>query len=621
MLKKHFIIPFVAAFLLSSCSDKSPETDTLVSAAIRISVGNILTSSAEVAVQSSQDRVVSCIISRPEKYEETAPYIEMDAVKRYNYIKDNGQEASLDPVLFRTLDPRSKYCVGALGVDAEGNIITAPTFTTFETGEMRLQLGASFNGKTEDGKYSFKISIKPDAATVEYRYLFGEEYVYKTGDELFEILNGASEPVRTAKGELETILESDAKKVALAAIPFDMDGNAGELSSVIVAGEMTLVTVDINGSVLLESLPSDENVFEGIVDVPAGQNNFTVTVNGVQYGAMPYSGVAGVGTCTQKEQIAYPAVGLNSSQDGTRPLTYTVSKSIGRMSSMQDGGQAFWTNLENADRMFVRIDLGNEDGIPRYYFRRVDADNVILYESFDLFAYSGDYLKPANGCAVDSTPDLVDGTEPGVMQAWNMTNAQGANKNEVGYKKTWYDWPEKLNGSVLANEAYIRNRDMTGWIMKCCGEKVGAVQLSVSTAKAFGCLSTPCLTAIKGTEDVLLELDMARFSSSSKNEIAVRIEDGGTFASGSVVVDGKEEVDLTESVAAKTEYRAGYASNILPPSASNGAIDKPVSHFKFKISGATPNTRIVIDASVGANEKGDNAGASRCYVLDLKVSR
>ena len=622
MLKNNHIISILAVLILVSCARRSVEPDTLVSAAISISVGNILTSSAEVAVQSNQEKVVSCIITAPEKYEETVPYIDMDAVERYNYIIEHGQAMQdLAPVLCRKLDSRSKYCVGALGLDAGGNVITAPTFTTFETGVMGLQLGASFNGKTADDKYSFKISIKPDAATVEYRYVFGAEYVSKKKDELLEILNSTSDPVKIGSGNLEQVLESDAKKVALAALPFDMDGNAGDLSSVIVAGEMTLVTVDINGSVLLESLPTNENVFEGVVDVPAGQTDFTVTINGVQYGAIPYSGVAGVGTCTQKENIAYPAVGLNKEQNGTRPLTYTVSKSIGRMGSLQDGCQQFWTNIEAAGKMSVRIDLGNEDGIPRYYFRLVDADNIILYESFDLFAYSGDYLKPANGCAVDSTPDLVDGTEPGVMQAWNMTNAQGANKNEVGYKKIWYDYPEKQYGSVLANEAYIRNRDMYGWIMKCCGEKVGAVQLSVSTTNAFGYLSTPCLTAINGTEDVLLELDMARFSSSSKNDIAIRVEDGGVFDSGSVRVDGKEEVDLSEAVSSKNEYRAGYAANILPPSASNGAIDKPVSHFKFRIKGATSATRIVIDASVGANEKGDNAGASRCFVLDLKVSR
>ena len=331
---------------------------------------------------------------------------------------------------------------------------------------------------------------------------------------------------------------------------------------------------------------------------------------------MPYSGVAGVGTFTQKEYIAYPPVG--TSQDG---LTYTVSKSIGRMSAVSEGGRKFWTNTDASEKMTVRIDLSYEDKIPRYYFRVVDATDVILHESFDLFAYSGDYMKPANGCSVEMTPDAVDGTEPGVMQAFDLTNANGANKNEVGYMKTHFDYPEQVNGKVLASELYIRNRDMEGWTILSCGEKVGAIQLSVSAAKAFGVLTTPCLEKINGKENVILEIDMARFSTSSKNKIAVRIEGDGEFSSGEVTVDGQEKVVLTEAVASKKEYLVGYEKNICPPSVANGDPDKPVSHFRFAISGASPETRISIDSSVDANENGDNSGASRCFVFDLKVTR
>lgn len=187
-------------------------------------------------------------------------------------------------------------------------------------------------------------------------------------------------------------------------------------------------------------------------------------------------------------------------------------------------------------------------------------------ESFDLFAYSGDYMKPANGCAVEATPDNVDGTEPGTMQAWNMTNAQGANKNEVGYQKTWFDWPEKVNGKVLANEKYILNRDMSDWTLLNCGEKVGALQLSVSSAGAFGVATTPMLSKLTSATDVTLEMDLARFSSSSKNKIAVRIIGEGVFTSGKVTVDGKAEVDLTSEVSSKKEYLVSSANNICPPS-------------------------------------------------------
>ena len=620
--KLSLLILLLGIPLVFSC-ERTEEPDTLVSAAIGISVDNVLTSSAEVTVSSKQDNVVSCIISLPQKYEEVADYLDMDAVARYDYIREHGSEHGLEPALFRKLEPTSKYFVGAMGLDADGNVITAPVFMTFETGSMNVRLNAVYTGMTDSGKYGFSASVTPDEATAEYMYLFDESHVASSKEELTEYILSEGEGVKKASGKQDITLESDSRMVIVAVIPFDMDGNMGELATMVAAGEMTLVTVDLNGVVALESREDNENIYEGVVDVPSGPHEFTVTVDGVQYGAVPYSGVAGVGTFTQKEYIAYPAVGIG--QDGSnyveRPLTYTVSKSIGRMSAVSEGGRKFWTNTDASEKMTVRIDLSYEDKIPRYYFRVVDATDVILHESFDLFAYSGDYMKPANGCSVEMTPDKVDGTEPGVMQAFDLTNANGANKNEVGYMKTHFDYPEQVNGKVLASELYIRNRDMEGWTILSCGEKVGAIQLSVSAAKAFGVLTTPCLEKINGKEDVILEIDMARFSTSSKNRIAVRIEGDGEFSSGEVTVDGQEKVDLTEAVASKKQYLVGYEDNICPPSVSNSDPDKPVSHFRFAISGASPETRISIDSSVDANEKRDNSGASRCFVFDLKVTK
>lgn len=621
MLKKLTVLFVSFPLLLISCR-RETEPDSPVCAAVKITVDNILTSSADISVSSRQDKVVSCIVSAPEEYGTAAPYLDMDAVTRRGYILEHGSEYPLtSPSNFRKMKPQSNYFVGALGLDADGNVITAPVFTTFGTGNMNLLLGGSYNGTASDGSHIFTASIRPDKAVAKYSYVFDPEYVGKSEEELLEILLSDSGDVMTAEGEVEKEIACGSKKVLLAAVPFDIDGNMGKLSTLVLAGQMTLVTVDLGGSVILDSRTDNSRIFEGMVDVSPGPQEFTVTVDGRQYGALAYSGTAGVGTCTGKEFIAYPAVGLNASQDGTRPLTYSVSKSIGRMASVEEGGKKFWTDLSEAGKMLVRVDLSYEDGIPRYYFRLADADNVILHESFDLFAYSGDYLKPANGCAVDSTPDLVDGTEAGVMQAWNMTNDQGANKNEVGYNKTWFDWPNLENGKVLASDLYIKNRDMEGWTLLSCGEKVGAIQLSVSTANAFGVLTTPCLTGISGTDDIILEIDMARFSTSSKNDIAIRVEGAGTFVSGEVTVDGQSTVDLTADVASKNEYRVGYAADICPPSKANGTLDKPVSHFRFSVSGATSATKITVDASVSRNAKGDNSGAARCFVLNLKVTR
>lgn len=613
--KLSFLILLLGITLVFSC-ERTEEPDTLVSAAVGISVDNVLTSSAEVTVSSKQDNVVSCIISLPQKYEEVADYLDMDAVARYDYIREHGSEHGLEPVLFRKLEPTSKYFVGAMGLDADGNVITAPVFMTFETGSMNIRLNAVYTGITDSGKYGFSASVIPDEATAEYRYLFDESHVAASKEELTEYILSGGEGVVTASGKQDITLESDSRKVIVAVIPFDMDGNMGELSAMVVAGEMTLVTVDLNGVVALESREDNENIYEGVVDVPSGAHEFTVTVDGVQYGAVPYSGVAGVGSFSGREYIAYPAVNINNS-----PISYSVSKSVGRMSAISDGGMKFWTNTDASEKMAVRIDMSYEDKIPRYYFRLVEAQNVVFHESFDLFAYSGDYMKPANGSSIEMTPDAVDGTEAGVMQKYDLTNADGANKNEIGYMKTHFDYPEHVNGKVLANGLYIRNRDMEGWTIQSCGERAGAIQLSVSASNSFGVLTTPCLEKISGKEDVVLEIDMARFSSSSKNRIAVRIEGDGVFSSGEVTVDRQEKVDLTEAVASKKEYLVGYAKNICPPSVSNAELDKPVSHFRFAISGAGPETRISIDSSVDKNAKGDNAGASRCFVFDLKVTR
>lgn len=604
--------------LLGACQRDAVSSDTDVRAAIRLSVSDVLSSSAKISVECRQTDVVSCLVTPPQKWEgEAAEYLSMDAVEKWDFISANGRAASLESQLFRNLAAQSRYFVGAVGLDADGKVITAPVFTTFETVSMSVSLSASYAGRSGDGKYAFTASIAPDRSTAEFRYVFGDAHISATAGELRELLLGGGADVKAASEAVDLTLESPSKKVLLAALPYDMDGNPGDVAMLVAAGEMTLVSVDLGGSTELPSLEDNEYVYEGTVDAPASAE-FTVTINGEQYGFMPYSGNGGVGSFTGKEGIAYPAVGLDAAQTGTRPLTYSVSKSVGRMQKLSEGGSRFWCATGAAGKLFVRIDLSCGDGIPRYYFRIPEPEGVLLHESFDLFAYSGDYMKPANGCAVALTPDAVDGTEPGEMQAWNMTNAQGANKNEVGYQKTWFDYPTQVSGKVLASEAYIRNRDMDGWKILNCGEKVGAIQLSVSGTDTFGVLETPALSALDGTSDVTLELDIARFSTSSKNKIAVRIGGSGSFLSGEVTVDGKDTRALELS---GSEYQFGYEADICPPSKSNGALDKPVSHFKFRIGGATAQTTVIIDSSVGANAKRDNASASRCFVFDLKISR
>lgn len=616
-MKRVTLFLFCAALLLCSCVRES-EPDSNVKAVVKLSVSDILSSSATITVESRQKDVTGYLLLPPQKYDDVAPYLSMDAIEKLAIIKDKAQkQESLTPLRVQGLKPRNKYFVGVVGIDSGGEVITAPVFTTFETVTLNTALSTVYEGRTPEGKYAFKAKLSPDPSTVKFKYVFDGKYIASTAAELRELLLSSSPDVKTATEAVELRIESETKKVMLAALPFDLDENEGQLSSLLSAGDMTLVTVDIDGVQTLESTEEDDNVYEGMVNVPSTAE-FTVTISGEQYGFLSWSGVGGVGSFTEKYNIAYPPVGLNAAQNDTRPLSYSVSKSIGRMAKISDGGNKFWISLGGPAKLFVRIDLGNADGIPRYYFRLPDEENVILYESFDLFAYSGDYMKPANGCAVPLALDKVDGTEPGTMQAWNLTNAQGANKNEVGYEKTWFDYPEQLHGKVLAPQTYIRNRDLSGWKILNGGERVGALQLSVSGKNTFGRLETPELSSLTESTNLKLELDLARFSGASKNRIAVRVEGGGSFSRGEVTVDGKSKKTLTVS---GNEFLVGYEGDVCPPTVSNGTVDKPVSHFVFDISGAVSTTKIVIDTSVDANEKGDNANASRCFVFELKLSK
>ncbi len=720
MKVKQLFLSLIALATISSCINEA-ENDTLVKGAATITIDKELAYSVNLTVSSRQPEVVSCIISEPQKYDGTEgnePYRGMDAITKYALIMDTGTQYPLSSVTLMDLEKESDYYVGAMGLDEAGNVITAPVFTVFHTGTISLAISAGCDGRDNEGTYHFSATLTPNEAAAEVRYVFSDQYIASTKEELMELILQGGEDVKTVEAtgsEVDVTATSPRRKARIAAIAFDEYGNYGPLVEELLAGEPAAVTVTLtaafdrmeggkyifagtlnpdtstaevkyifsqdyvnysdeqlselimaggadvktitgsqevsaestNKMAVLAAIPFDEegndgnlqkivitygisinlgeiafledadndNIYEVNVAVPAGEQEFTISIDGVEYGALPYSGVAGVGTITGKEGVAYPAYSITN-----QAITYTVSKAIGRMSAIAAGGNNFWTNVPAGTEMYVRVDLSNGDGIPRYYFREKEADNVVFHESFDLFAYTGDYINPANGCLVDMSLTAVDGTEAGVMTSPGATYEEGQ-RHEVGYKKTWFDWPEQVYGKALAPEVYIANRDMTDWVLLNCGEKVGGIQLSVSGTNTFGVVTSPKLKALTEPADVVLEIDMARFSTASKNRIAIRLVGGGNFSAGEVTVDGQQTVDLTEIVTGKDEYIFGYEKNICPPSAGNSNPNKPISHFKLAVAGATAETRIVIDTALDKNASGSNANASRCYLFDLKVTK
>lgn len=606
--KSRLLFMVIALLMLFSC-DK-PEFGSPVNAAINIKIDQVKSSSVSVNINSRQDNVVAYLLTSPIRMDEVN-YEDMTVVEKYDFIKERGQKITQVPHEFKALDKLTAYFVGAMGLDKSGNVVTAPIIMEFSTLDIAMETKLSFE-EVSGGVYKYLAEVNPNISTEYYDYIFDVESAGLSNAELQDLLKSNSSYVKRAEGTQNFTFEKSEKGTAVfAAIPYDVDGVPGNLVVAYVSSE-TLVTVDYNGAILMEKPDDDKEIYE--VRFQALINaDFTISINSEQYGFLPYSGNGGVGKTGVFS--AFPSFNVNNAA-----LTYYVSKSIGRMSKITQGGKPFFVNTTAPVEVMVRVDMTYADGIPRYYFEVVNNDpSVILHETFDLFAYSGDYMAPANGTEVSLNPDVVDGTEPGVKQAFDLTNAAGANKNEIAYNRSVFDWPilttPTASNKFLAAESYIKNRGMHDWTLQACGERPGAIQLSVG-GNLYGVLTTPKLTAINGTSDITLEIDMARFSTSSRRAIAIDILGGGQYASGEVTVDGKTKKVLTPN---GDRFLVNADADVCPPSESNGAINKPVSHFKFRIAGATSNTQIRIDTSVEAN--GTNSAETRAFVFEIKVTK
>lgn len=610
MIHKSKLLLILAALMLFSCDDQ-PETDTLVNALIKVNIDQVKTSSVSVNIDCRQDNVVAYLITPPMRSDEVN-YEEMTVVERYNLIKEKGQKIDKVPYEFKGLDRLTDYFIGAMGLDNAGNVVTAPVMAGFSTLDLTMQTKVSYE-ETASGGYKFFAEITPDISTAYYDYIFDADNIGLSNEKLLELLTSNSSYVKRGVGKQTFSFEKSQKATAVfAAIPYDEAGVPGNIIVAFASSE-TLVTVDYNGAIIMSQPDKTKDIYEATFHAPIIAD-FTITINSEQYGFLPYSGNGGVGKTSLYS--VFPSFNVNNTA-----LTYSVSESIGRMSKISEGGKSFFINTTSPVDVFVRVDMTNADGILRYYFEIVDNDpSVILHETFDLFAYSGDYMAPANGTEVSLNPDVVDGTEAGEKQAYDLTNALGANKNEIAYNRSVFDWPILMTPAnekrFLAAEEYIKNRGMEGWTLQACGERPGAIQLSIG-GNLYGILTTPKLSAITGTSDIVLEIDMARFSSSSKKAIAIDVLGGGQYTAGEVTVDGKQKKVLSVS---GTQFRVNSDADVCPPTEANGTLNKPVSHFKFNISGATSETQIRIDSSVEGNGK-DDSGATRAFIFELKVTK
>lgn len=591
------------------------ESDTAVDAALSLSVSDVRTYSASVTAVSKQNHVVSCLMTAPIPVSEIN-WRTLDAIDKMTLLESRATVSDEFTRSFSSLTKQTAYFVVAAGCNAKGEVVTAPVVTEFETGDITISVETGYE-LLSDGTYRYKAAVTPDESVAGYSYLFDFDHAMATPDELSALIKAGGSDIKSASGAREFTIDNSGKTTAvIAIIGHDVSGQEGGLVSAF-ASALSVVTVDFGASVRLSQPDLNKDIFEGIVDIPA-KAEMVLNMDGVQWGFMPYSGNGGIGS-VQNMYATVPYYYI--SQLSGVNVQYSVAKSIGRMQLVEEGGKSFWFNMGAAAKVYLRFDFTSGDGIPRYYMETVTDDpSIVLDEQFDLFSYSGDYMAPSNGAYVAKDPTVIDGTEQGTLPGINaaQSGTTGGNKNITAFNSKVFCWPS-VSGLGASNsdvsEAYIRNRGMQDWTLRCVGEKPGAVQLCVSNGY-LGTITTPALTALDGATDITVTLDMARFSAASKLPITFKVLGAGTLTSGTVLVDGNSTKTLDVS---GSSFAIGYEADVCPPSTNNDMKNKPVSHFVFKVSGATADTRISIDTTEG--NAASASSQARCFIFGIKITK
>ena len=589
------------AFAVSSCESDDVDYGP-ISAAISIDVEDVTPSSAKVTLSTEQKHVVSYKVVTPTPISEFE-YAGHDAIDRLAFIEERGTaaEAPYQKALGNLL-PKVEYSFAVVGLDAAGQIVTAPTFARFTTAYASSLVEARFE-ENPDATYTFTGKITPNEYTVSYRYIFNSDHNDATDAELRTLLEAGGSGVMTGEGvkNLE-ITKAEKVGVTLAVLSYDDAGRPGEFTSAFVSTEdMASVIVD-GKETQLARRAEDVDIFEGKVAVGA-KSEFTIEINKVSYGFAPYSGNGGVG----KVENLMSAAPYYSSSKIADARGYECKKAVGRM---QEGGNKFWTNLSDAVQLFVQVDLTYADGTPRYYLEVVETENpnILLEQNFDLFVWGGDYTLASGGKGTapvaesNSAADL-DGTEEGTAAGASYTTP---------VPDIWSTADGAADGDVIASDLYLKNRDVEGWEIRRVAEHPGMVRLNKSKSGSHiysGHIKTPKLSKLTGATDITLEFDICRFA--GDGDIYVTIEGAGTYTAGEVNIDGA--ATATTVNASGTDF---VVTNDLCSKQANTVVNKPWSHVKLTIGGATAETQIKIDGS-----RGKDSAADRCLLDNIKITK
>lgn len=594
----------LTAFAVSSCESDDVDYGP-ISAALEIDVEDVTPSSAKIKVVTEQENVASYLVVKPTSIADFE-YAAHDAIDRLAFIEERGEKA--DAPYDQTLSglmPKVEYLFAVVGFDASGQRVTAPTFARFKTAYASSLVEVRFD-ENPDATFVFSGKITPNDYTVSYRYLFDSAHNDATEDELRTLLEAGGAGVETGEGvkSLE-VVKSEKVSMTLAVLSYDDMGRAGELTTAFVSTE-DMVSVMVDGKETQLARPTEGvDIFEGKVAVPA-KGEFTIEINKVAYGFAGYSGNGGVG----KVENLMAAVPYYSASEIGGAHAYEIKKAIGRMAEMTAGGNKFWTNLSGAAQLFVRVDLTYADNKPRYYFELETAadPSLVLEQNFDLFVWGGDYLLGKSGSgtspvADDTSAVALDGTEEGT-------------KGTAGYTSVAPDdWstPGAVDetGNCIAGETYLRNRDVVGWEIAHVAEQAGMIRMNKSSSKHqySGWVMTPQLAKLSGAADITVEFDMCRFGNNA-DEIHVTIVGDGAYTSGTVNPNGGAAQQVAASgqdFVITSELCAGQANDV---------VNKPWTHVKLSVAGATAQTRIKIDAS-----KGSNSTKNRMLLDNIKITK
>ena len=356
----------------------------------------------------------------------------------------------------------------------------------------------------------------------------------------------------------------------------------------------------------LQETAEGSSIYEGEFEIPA-TTSFYVEFDGVPYGFATSSGAGGLGTI-KADNSALPVAKIRNA--GKSKKTYYVHRAQGTMAPTEIADNPFTIDLESPGKMKVRFD-NSDPASPKYNISLVKSEDasVIFHEDFDLCVFGGDYLAPADGKAC--TSDTYDGYLPA-----NGTVTQ----NNPCFA---FDYPVH----VASNDplpAYMENYGFKDWVFVQAGERPGGIQLCSGSVP--GSVTTPALSAVEGSIDAVLEIDIARFSTSSTSPVFFRLLNAGKFTSGSVVRDAYDAAsqagahfdEATTTYSVFEDDGSIFCLNddeYFPHSWNNADIDKPVSHYRFEVSGITSSTKIMVDCPKGPSS------APRVFVFDIKVTK